>query len=207
MPTAAQIHNDREFARLRRLPAQIRADVKRFVTEQAARQVQDMRRRTSGRPGLIPRTGGFRSSFSFSVEDRPEGPVGRAYTTGTAHRTPTLQPFAGVQEGYKGKPARIRARLKQWLTVPLEANRGASGLPKYQSAAALRAAGLTRIRKTRSGKYLIYVKEGSEWNAMWVLKKWVDIPPRLQFQDSFTEHDSERKSGLDQSIRDVIRGN
>lgn len=207
MATLSDAHNAAEFARLARLPRQIRSRMRKVVESQAAAQVQDMRRQTSGRPGLISRTGGFRNSFSYSIEDGPSGPVARAYTSGTAHRTRTLQPFSGVQEGVDGRDTVIRARLSQWLTVPLPANVGASGLPKYQSARDLRSAGLTRIRKTKSGQYLILVKEGTEWNAMWVLKRAVSVPARLRFMDSFKDRDSERRAHLDQEIRDVIKAN
>lgn len=194
----ARAHNRAEFARMLRLPGQVSKGLTKTLTGFGQAQVADMRRRLSGRPGLISRTGGLRSSFAFNVTADERGPSMIAFTTGTAHRTRTLQPFSRVQEGVGvDDETIIKPRFARMLTVPTGLNVGASGLPKYASARDLRAAGLTRLIRTRSGKFFIMVKEGAEWRPMWVLKPFVRIPARLRFQASFVDRDSERRAQVD----------
>jgi len=166
-------------------------------------QVVDMRRRFTGRPALISRSGTLRESFASHVEGSWAGGdlKALAYSTGTGSNTLTGKSYVSTQEGDNGAPTIIRAKRVAALTIPTSANIGADGLPKYKSAAALRGQG-----RTRRVNNIILVKEGSGWHMMWVLRREVSIPPRLRFMDSIRDRMPQRRAQIVRAVQAALKG-
>lgn len=207
MLSQAQVraHNEKQLARLRGLPRRFGVELSAVYQEMAARHVLDVRGGFTGRPGLIRRSGRLQGS----IKARESGGTNldkltvSTFSSGTERATLTGQSYARLQE-FGGT---IRAKRAAALTIPLSRNNvGPNGLPKYRSARQLWAQGRTKLVKTRSGKFLILVREGSNYRAMWVLKSSVEIPPRLRFYDSFRDRKPERAGQIMQALARAAAG-
>ncbi len=73
--------------------------------------------------------------------------------------------------------ATIRAKKAQFLTIPLPAALDARGLPRRASA---RAWDNTFVKRSKRGNLLIFQKRGVELVPLYLLKREVTLPPRLE---------------------------
>lgn len=128
---------------------------------------------------IVSRTGHLARSLGFRV--RRGATLGDL--EGASFIGDSLTPYAATQEygaTITGSP---------WLTIPMPDNYTASGVPKHQSAAALRddPAWETWIQRSASGALIIRARrEGEEEiQNLWLLKRQVTIPPRLRFAKTF----------------------
>lgn len=125
-------------------------------------------------------------------------------------RAATTSPYAKVQEfgtsGAGGQLPDIRPKNGKALTVPLSDNLTSAGVPRYPSAAALRATGETFLLKTKSGKAFIVKREGETLRWLWILKDRVAIPPRLGFFATWRQLRDRRRRRLRQAVSDTLTG-
>ena len=129
-------------------------------------------------PGATPgtlskRSGGLLRTLStrrVTVADSGSGPIEVSFK---------LSGKAAVHE----RGATITPRNARYLTIPLPAALDSRGVPLRSSA---REWSDTFIRRSRRGNLLIFRKDGGGGiTPLYVLKKRVTIPPRLQFGDAF----------------------
>jgi len=73
----------------------------------------------------------------------------------------------------------IRARRAKYLTIPLRAALNSNGTPIKKSA---REWSNTFVATSKKGNLLIFQRKGRDIVPLYVLKKSVKIPPRLQMQ-------------------------
>ncbi len=130
--------------------------------------------------GLVSRTGHLARSIGFEVQG------------GTAVHGKSLVLFIG--DAIRGRYAATQefgATItgSPWLTIPLPDNKTASGVDRYQSAAALRDDPSVEswIQRSKAGNLIIRAKfeEDGEIKNLWILKRQVTIPPRLGFTKTF----------------------
>ena len=77
--------------------------------------------------------------------------------------------------------ATIRAKKSQFLTIPLSAALDSRGIPLRPSA---RAWENTFVQKSTRGNLLIFQKRGTEIVPLYLLKREVQLPPRLKAQET-----------------------
>lgn len=199
--------NDSELARLQRLPGQLWGASRKLVRDIAAQQLRDVRTRTSGRPGLVPRTGEFRKSFRVDFRDDLKRPEAIVYTEGTAHRTRSGKPFSHVQEGVPpGTDVKLKPSSSRTLAVPLSRTNPEAyyGLDNGELWPRVQAAGLTRFAKI-NGQWFVFLEGEDE--PKWVLKKFVKVPARLEFQASFDKRRPQREAAINAAVENVLRAN
>lgn len=128
---------------------------------------------------IVSRTGNLARSLGFQV-DRGGN---LSQLRGVSFVGDSRTPYAATQEygaTITGSP---------WLTIPMPDNYTASGVPRYQSAAALRDDPSVRtwVQRSASGALIIRAQfEGDEdIKNLWLLKRQVTIPPRLRFAKTF----------------------
>lgn len=77
--------------------------------------------------------------------------------------------------------ARITARKSKFLTIPLRAALNSDGTPKKKRARAWRN---TFVAKSKKGNLIIFQKRGGRIVPLYVLKRSVKIPPRLNMRST-----------------------
>ena len=120
--------------------------------------------------------GGLRQSLNTQTYNRGGGPRGvllRA-TIGSARTAAYIQ----VQE----KGATIRGN--PWLAVPLPATLTAAGRPRYTSPRSLMddPTVQTFVQRSKAGNLIIFRKDEDGITPLWVLKRSVKVPARLNFR-------------------------
>lgn len=150
-----------------------------------------MRLRFTGRPGLFTRTGFLHASIGYEVsgDGNLDALTLRAFSAGTK--------YARLQE----KGGTIRPVKAKYLTIPIEDNLTAAGVPRYPSAAALMAQGDTFVFKAKTGGlYIVRRGNSGELEFLWKLVKQVTVPPRLGFFSTWKDLSKPRTK----RIRDAI---
>lgn len=130
--------------------------------------------------GIVSRTGHLARSIGFDVSGGPSAAERKLVLfigDAVAGRYAATQEFGATITG------------SPWLTIPLPDNKTASGVPRYQSAAALRddPSVNTWIQRSKAGNLIIRAQFDGEEEIknLWVLKKSVTIPARLGFTKTF----------------------
>lgn len=131
---------------------------------------------------LVSRTGNLARSLGFSVRKGSSLNQLRGFVfvgDAVTGRYATTQEFGATING------------SPWLTIPLPDNYTASGVPRWQSAAALRDRPdvETWVQRSAAGNLIIKARfDGSdEVKNLWVLKKQVTVPARLGFTKTFKD--------------------
>lgn len=129
---------------------------------------------------LVSRTGNLARSLGFQVSKGARiGELRGVSFIGDANT-----PYASIQESggtVTGSP---------WLTVPLPDNKTASGVTRFQSAAALKRDPTVKtwIQRSRAGNLIIRAEfPGKPIQNLWILKSSVFIKPRMRFGRTFED--------------------
>lgn len=107
----------------------------------------------------------------------------------------TLTGIASVHE----RGATIRPKRAKYLTIPLPPALDSRGVPKEVNA---RAWQNTFVQRSRKGNLLIFQKRGQGIVPLYVLKKSVTIPRRLNFDEAFQ---AGRDLLADKIAKEVVR--
>lgn len=96
---------------------------------------------------------------------------------------------------------------KPWLTVPLPDNLTATGRLRYSSAAKLREGGKSFLRKSNAGNLVIGFRKNKKtvlW--LWILKREVKVPPRLEFRKTFGDSSMQRdrRVRVNTALREIL---
>lgn len=160
---------------LGRLPATLAIRLRRQLEVAAARFASFYTaKRLSGRPGLKRRTGGLARALDWEATGETLTDLNaRIFFRGSGPGGPLRLVWAH-EHG-----ATIRPRRRQWLTVPLPEALTAAGVPRRSSA---RAWENTFVQRSRRGNLLIFQKRGRGIVPLYVLRKSVEIPARLDFR-------------------------
>lgn len=155
--------------------------------------------RLTGRPGLMVRTGTLRRSLMFMVDKRHQS-LRVAIGGGGA-------PYALVHEGEGTgsvrKPFVIRASPGKALAIPVGKALTASGVPRYQSPRDV--PDLKLIPRPGKAPLLARVRSDGGLDVFYVLKKRVEIPPRLGFNLTWETHEPEYMRILDDGVQTAIK--
>lgn len=147
------------------------------------------------KPGTLSRrSGGLLASLS---DDRVKVGGGDASEVSVSY---TLSGIAAVHE----RGAIITAKKAKYLTIPLPAALNSQGVPLRRGA---RDWSNTFILRSKRGNLLIVLKQGGKITPLYVLKKSVKIPPRLNFGDAFSAgRDFLADKIAQQMVREFING-
>jgi hypothetical protein len=108
--------------------------------------------------------------------------------------------WLGIHE-YGG---RIRVKRAKYLTIPLPPALDKRGVPKKKSA---REWNNTFVRKSKKGNLLIFQKRGRNIVPLYVLKKEVRIPARLNMKRSLLSHkDYFIDRAMDKAVKELVGG-
>jgi hypothetical protein len=149
-------------------------------------EVKRTRMSSKGRTSVGVVSGQLRRSLIADIKVEGKNIKARAYFShkakGVSYSAAKLNAIVNVHEfGTKGKGGKlpsITPKRSNWLTVPLPAALTRSGRPKKKRA---RDWPNTFIFKSRKGKLLIAQRHGKQLVFLYVLKKKVDIAPRLHY--------------------------
>jgi hypothetical protein len=137
--------------------------------------------RLSGPPGLQRRTGDLIRSFVPGVSPPGTG------ISDLESWLATRSKYAGIHE--EGKVGLRSDRPGGYLTIPITPEYGGQALTaggvlkgKYTD---LRSVPGMFVKKSKKGNLILFEKVGKGIVPQFVLKKSVDIPPRLRFFDMF----------------------
>lgn len=173
---------------LRRAPREVTREMAgafRVIGSRFVRFMTKERLRKSGvpttgdpRPGLFRRTGGLARSLNRKVDGA--GRINDLKLT-VGWLDPRSASIAGVHEF----GATIRPKSSQYLTIPLPAAQTPAGVLRQPARSYTNAF----VFRSKAGNLILARKSGKGIEPLFVLKREITIPPRLEFQKSW---DSER---------------
>jgi len=144
---------------------------------------------------LRVRSGRLRSSIGSRVDTEEAGLVGRigsGVRQGERVRYATIQELGGT----------IRPRLKQFLTIPLDAAKTASGVARGKA----RDFDDTFIQKSTSGNLIIFQNKGRNGIVpLFALKKSVDIPASKYLSITAQEISKDANQALHNAINEELK--
>lgn len=165
---------------MRRLPAALHRRLKSAFDLHGIRFRDAMLlRNRKGGGGTTGRTGRLRGSLGHRVDGETIADLSlRAYSAGVS--------YARMQE----KGGTVRAKPpRRFLTIPVLDNLTAAGVPRFPSAADLRASqpGKTFVFKTKDGRLFIGRRPSAnaKMQVLFRLKESVTIPPRFGFHETW----------------------
>lgn len=161
-------------------------------------------RRNPSSKRLRSRTSALRRSYRSRVVKAQGGGKPLDLTLRATVGNSRTAKYARLQE-YGGT---INAKAGGWLTIPLKANYTAAGRVRFASAAALRTRKdvKTFLRKSKAGNLIIFrafKDEGRDPVPLFILKKSVKVPPRLNFRKILAEPRavSDREKRITNAVR------
>lgn len=175
---------------MERAPAALFLAVSQQMLTRARLFVQGtmVRKRLSGRPGLINRGGGFRRSFDVA-------------STGSDLRTFrmvefTTHPGARIQE----EGGRITPKRSKFLAIPLDAAKTGNGLTR----APIRSYKDTYLLRGKTGAYVVMQRKGKDSVPLFLLYRGVAVPARLGFEQEWRADQESRKSAIGDAVERVL---
>jgi len=152
------------------------------------------------RPGLFRRSGGLARGLITKVRgdsmSNLEGAVG------------WWQPFQAMKAGVHEYGATITPKRSSYLAIPLDAVLTNTGRARFGYSP--RDWPDTRVHKTKTGQlFIVQDQPGEQLLPLYILKKSVYIPPRLQFRKLWNKRShrlsvqKEMLKALTKTVRDI----
>ncbi|MCK9324720.1 MAG: hypothetical protein M0P69_04410 [Bacteroidales bacterium] len=114
---------------------------------------------------LNVRSGRLRSSLESKVNRETMSAV-----IGSGVRTGARAPYANIQE----TGGTIVPKKAKWLTIPLDANKTARGVMRFNASDVIESGGFFR---EVNGNLFLFAKQGKAITPMFILKKQVQLKP------------------------------
>ena len=148
---------------------------------------------------VVNRTGNLARSLGFVVRGDSSPSSLRLFTFIGDARTGNYALTQEYGATIQGSP---------WLTIPLQDNYTASGVVRWQSAAALRDRPdvETWVQKSAAGNLIIKARfaDSEDVKSLWVLKQKVVVPARLGFTKTFQERRAANVALLQKAVSKVF---
>jgi hypothetical protein len=186
-----------QFARaLRAAPDQLaKAIIPRLIQRaQEFRTRLLVRSRLRGRPGLDSHSG----QMALSFKQDPDGAVDGQSLDSFRLTEYSTHPGVLVQE----KGATIGPVKGSHLAIPLAAAKTSSGVKR----GGVRSFSDTFVRKSKAGNLIVFQRngKGEKPTPLFLLRKSVTIPPRLQYLESWQANQVLRREDLGNAVHKVL---
>jgi phage gpG-like protein len=154
---------------------------------------------------MYRRSGNLARSMNFSVSGDTLGSLNASvFSSSTVQGSPVI--YAPIHETggtVKAKNAYARVPGGPYLNIPTSANKTASGVQRLSAREVFANGG--KVIKSKKGNYLVFGKTARGFEPMFVLKKSVSIPARLQMRETVLGEVPGLISSLDDLLQKALR--
>lgn len=155
---------------------------------------------------MFRRTGNLARSMNFSVSGGTLGSLNAAvFSSSTVSGSPVIYaPIHEIGGTVRAKNAYARVPGGPYLNIPTSANKTASGVQRLSAREVFANGG--KVIKSKKGNYLVFGKTARGFEPMFILKKSVTIPARLQMRETVLGEVPGLISSLDDLLQKALRG-
>lgn len=205
MAVSITISGDRELQQfLTKLPDELFKSAKTAFSAAAIAAHSKMTARVQNGSPLHRRTGNLARSIKFSVTGGSlESLNASVYSaSGSGDTAVNYAPIHETGGTIKAKRAYTRVPGGPYLNIPTKLNQTPAGVQRLSAREVFANGG--KVIKSKRGNYLVFGKNGAGFAPMFILKKSVDIPARLQMRETVLGEVPGLMSALDTLLKGVL---